>query len=249
MLFRSIDLKEIGARPGDKVRFGLRVASPRLQILEEKPAGFAGDFSNLLEITLSQFGAPIIGGAAQGVSIGFEPDPIEVTQAIQTRKNTLPLVQEKSTVARVYVSMSGTSEAQPVTVCLFGKRNGQALPGSPLKKARVVPPTANRAHLQDTPYFELPKSWTQGTINLQARVRHDYGGSVDSAAVSVTFTPKQVPTYWIVPLNYGTVDTPNLASAAEIASQQSYLRAVFPLPDVKFLVKQIGRASCRVRVC
>lgn len=233
----GIDLKEIGARPGDKVRFGLRVASPRLQILEEKPAGFAGDFSNLLEITLSQFGAPIIGGAAQGVSIGFEPDPIEVTQAIQTRKNTLPLVQEKSTVARVYVSMSGTSEAQPVTVCLFGKRNGQALPGSPLKKARVVPPTANRAHLQDTPYFELPKSWTQGTINLQARVRHDYGGSVDSAAVSVTFTPKQVPTYWIVPLNYGTVDTPNLASAAEIASQQSYLRAVFPLPDVKFLVK------------
>lgn len=233
----AIDLAEIDARPGGKVRFGLRVASPAMQFVDEMPAGFSEDFSKLVEVDLSRFGPLLDGGAEPKAVVGLEADPIEVTQAIQTRQNTLPLVQDKSTVARVYVSVTGTTEAQPVTVCLTGRRGGVNLPGSPLIKKKTVPRTVNRARLDDTPAFALPQSWTEGTVTLQAKVRHFYSGDTFSAPITVTFTPKQIPTYWIVPLNYGTVSTPNVPSSAEIALQQSYLRTVYPLRDVNFVVK------------
>ena len=179
-----------------------------------------------MEIDLSKYG-PILDGLVEPkAKVGLEPDPIEVTQAIQTRQNTLPLVQGKATVARVYVSVSNTSDPQPVTVCLFGRRGSVDLPGSPLKKLQSVPPNVNRARLDDTPAFALPASWTEGDVTLQARVRHAQSGDTWSAPVAVTFKSKQVPTYWIVPLNYGTAGSPSVPSATEISSQQSYLRTV-----------------------
>ena len=43
----AIDLAEINARPGGKVRFGLRVASPAMRIVDEMPAGFSEDFGRV----------------------------------------------------------------------------------------------------------------------------------------------------------------------------------------------------------
>lgn len=233
----AVDLAEISARPGSRVRFGLRVVSPAVQIVDELPRGFSEDFGKLVEVDLARFGPWLGDWAEPKAVVGLEPDPIEVTQAVQTRQNTLPLVQHKATVARVYVSVSGTTDPQPVTVCLYGKRGSVDLPGSPLKKYRTVPPTVNRARLDDTPTFALPASWTEGTVTLQAKVRHAYSGDTLSPPLTVTFTPKQVPTYWIVPLNYGSAASPIVPSSTEIASQQSYLRTVYPLPNVNFVVK------------
>ena len=62
----------------------------------------------------------------------FETNAIEVTQAIQDRDNTLPLVADKRTVARLYADVNGVGSVQPSIVYLYSSSGGNDLPGSPL---------------------------------------------------------------------------------------------------------------------
>ena len=231
----AIDLGEIGNRAGGKVRLGVRVASPKMQFAEDLPRGFTQDFSRLIQVNLSQF-LPFFSGDPNAV-ISLQGDPLEVTQAVQNRQNTLPLVQDKTTVARVYLNVSGTSAAQPVWVYLYGKRGGVNLPGSPLSKFVDVPTTVDRNRLADTPWFQLPASWVSGTVDFRVKFRTTLGDQATSAATTITFAPKNVPTYWVVPINTGSAASPTLISDAEITSQQNYLKALYPLPDVNFVRK------------
>jgi hypothetical protein len=232
----GIDLAEIGAQPGGQARLGLRIASPRLQFIDEVPAGFSRDFKSLIPVDLARFVLPIPVGDSNAV-ISLASNPLEVTQAIQNRFNTLPLVQDKTTVARLYLNVSGTTQAQPLWVYLYGKRGGIDLPGSPLTKLVTVPTSVNRTHLADTPWFVLPASWGSGTVEFKVKFRTTFGAQTTSGPINLTFTPKVVPTFWVVPINTGSASSPVLASDAEILSQQSYLETVYPLADVTFVRK------------
>ena len=232
----AIDLDEIKARPGGSARLGMRIVSPATGLTIEPTPNFSRDFSQLVQVDLGA-AAAVVAGAYANATIAFPANCLELTQAVQTPANTIPLVAGKTTIARVYVSVSGTVNAQSVWVYLHGRRGGVELPGSPLVQHDYVPVAADRADATDTTIFTLPDSWTSGQVEFRVRVEHAYAGEIVSPALTRSFNVREVPTMWIVPINTGTAASPVLVSDAEIASQISYLRAVYPLADVDFVIK------------
>ncbi|MDJ0866917.1 MAG: thrombospondin type 3 repeat-containing protein [Myxococcota bacterium] len=234
----GIDLAEIGAEAGGSTRMGVRIGSATPELDVEIPPQFYRDFSDLIEVSL---GAPILATPAPSVlaSVHLEADPIEITQAVQDRANTLPLVANKATTARVYVDVSSVFALpdQPAIVSLYGSRNGVDLPGSPLAQLHLAPLSIDRDEIEDTANFALPPSWDEGSVEFRAVVRDLFGNQDDSALLARSFTRKETPTYWIVPVNTGTATAPNLPSDAEISDQESYLETVFPVPNVDFVRK------------
>jgi hypothetical protein len=231
----AIDLAEINAEPGDTVGMGVRVASAVNGFVDELPAGFASDFSNLIQVTLGP--SPMPYSPSHSATITLQSDPLEVSQAIQTRQNTLPLVQNKTTLSRVYVDVTGVGSAQPVWTYLYGTRGGSDLPGSPLARVSLVPTSINRRQLSDTPSFVLPSSWPKGDVDFRVKVRSAFGDLSSSGNIPLTFNPKEVPTYWVVPINTGTPASPVLVANSEITSQQNFLQAIYPLQRVDWVRK------------
>lgn len=122
---------------------------------------------------------------------------IEVTQGIQDLMNTMPLVAEKPTFVRAYVTTGG-GDVPGVTASLYGTRGGQPLADSPISlpaRCGVLDGSGpNRALIDDTLNFYLPPDWRTGDVALTVIVNED--GSVpetntgnNSLTVNVTFYP------------------------------------------------------------
>src|SRR5437762_8094352 len=107
---------------------------------------------------------------------------IEIVQVTQDVENSIRLVADKSTVARVFVGLGSESAAiQPPTVTgiLHGRNAaGAALPGSRREPAPIrAPNRPDRNQINHSLVFRLPPEWTAaGTITLRAEVNPD--GSV-----------------------------------------------------------------------
>jgi len=104
------------------------------------------------------------------VQIAIKADALEVVQTIQSIVMDIPLIANKPTYARGYahalINTSGNDQLRPSAV-LYGKLNGQDLPGSPLSpiNSPFIDTTSNlgalRGDLQRSFLFELPQSWVQ----------------------------------------------------------------------------------------
>ncbi|MBV7339854.1 hypothetical protein KFU94_68915 [Chloroflexi bacterium TSY] len=236
----GIDLAEINVKAGEIVHLGLSVSSQNPSFTRDIPANLHYDFSNLVKVAL----AAASGSAAPAdpnATIDFQTErfaaSIEVTQAVQDHANSLPLVEAKSTVARLYLEVSGTDSPQPTKVYLYGRRQGQELSGSPLSMLFLAPTTVDQSQLNQTANFLLPDSWLQGDVEFQGRIVDAFDNEAWSTTISLSFRPTIIPTYWIVPVNTSTVEEPVVIDEAEIAQQESYLRTIFPVPDVNFVRK------------
>jgi len=237
----AIDLAEIGRVPGSSVSCGLTVVSGFPQLENDLPLDHAVDFGGLLHVWLrSGPSGPL------GPSGGIDPDEpivalqvgaLEVTQAIQDRQNTLRLVADKKTVARVYTQVAaiGATDGE-AHVFLYGRRDGIDLPGSPLAQWFLAKNMPDRDSNDDFPSFVLPDSWPRGSVDFRALVWQPQN-EISSTTITLDFSPKQVPIYWVVPLNTGTAAAPNLPDDAGITKRQDYLRTVFPLSAVCFVRK------------
>lgn len=104
---------------------------------------------------------------------------LEVTQAIQDPANTVPLVEGKRTFARAYARLALSSDGATQlslfpNMLLTGTRGGAPLEGSPLRPLNPVQPVLDDAVDRTSPInqflFELPESWTAGTVQLTATV-------------------------------------------------------------------------------
>jgi hypothetical protein len=230
----AIDLEEIQAEPGATLHLGLRVSSPAAGMDASLPADFDKSGGKLLGVATIAKTFPYPFGHA---SVSLDSQPMEVTQAIQTRDNDLPLVEDKKTVVRIYPVVSGTSPFFLATVRLYGRRDGVELSGSPLSQFKIISGPADREDLSTTPYFVLPDDWISGTVELEATVSPllSTGTSSDSATETVTFQPKESPNIWVVPLNTGTEASPVLVSDSIITSQESYLETAYPVASVNFV--------------
>ncbi|HET7011796.1 MAG TPA: hypothetical protein VFI11_13550 [Anaerolineales bacterium] len=104
----------------------------------------------------------------------------EVTQGMQNLDNDMPLVQERTTVARVYVCTDSV-DWPDVRGGIQAWRNDQPLspgPGEPAGKALLPangPITAwancgDRLNVDDSLYFYLPPHWLSGEVTLRAFV-------------------------------------------------------------------------------
>lgn len=158
----------------------------------------------------------------------FEPDPIEITQAIQTRDNRLPLVAGKRTVARVYAKITDRDKPEPVRVRLTGSRNGTILDPAPPEQVFLAPPLIDREQLKHSAVFLLPDSWSRGNVELQATIMDNGVPIVSSRTVRVSFMEKDPLTVWVIPVNFGTKENPLLADEQWVQKEQQYFQSVFP---------------------
>ena len=123
----------------------------------------------------------------------------EVTQGIQRPANDVPLVAGKTTYVRLYPELQDGEDAGAVGARIFGTRDGQALPGSPIYPLNNNIPVSSSSSLADRAdvdggwLFRLPESWTRTgndlipqsdtTITLRA-VIDPYGAYAESDSPS-----------------------------------------------------------------
>jgi len=126
---------------------------------------------------------------------------IDVYQTLSKNStNTIELVSDKPTIVRAYPTIA-TGSQFGVGAELRGTRNGSPLPGSPLRPRfeyrNVTPGALDRTSLSKTFEWELPQSWTDGTIaltaviNPQAYIPESNTANNDDATLTATFTRKQ----------------------------------------------------------
>ncbi len=230
----AIDLHDIEAREGSTVHMGFMVASANPGIIERHPEYFAVDFTDLYVINIPH--TPFPHNDATGVWL--DSKPLEVTQAIQDRDNTLPLVQDKATVVRAYGSAWYVQERQLLYAYLFGKRDGVDLPGSPLRVVFDAPVETTwwRIRLEDSANFLLPKSWASGTIELRTYMTTTNFSSGESSydPLTITFNKRATPTYWYIRINQGNDEYEALQSSETIYAYREYLETVFPVASVNW---------------
>ncbi|NJM40827.1 MAG: hypothetical protein HC853_08670, partial [Anaerolineae bacterium] len=197
---------------------------------------FYTDFTKFIDVSLAP--TPFLSIAPlAGASVSLEAKAIEMTQAVQNRDNTLPLVRNKATVARVYARTANVALAQTVRSYLYASNDGTDLPGSPLVIQQSAPTSIDRNNLNHTANFLLPNSWTQGSYTFSARAADRLGNVASSTPINVGFNTRTVPTVWAVPINTGTQQNPNVTTNANIQNQKDYMRAVYPVHNINFVDK------------
>ena len=99
---------------------------------------------------------------------------IQITQAIQTTTNSVPMVRNRATAMRIFASTNDSSDTTGVTVSLNAYRNGTLLSGSPLN---LGPGTVSRSpsysDLNSTFNTLLPSNWLSGNVTFVATVDSD----------------------------------------------------------------------------
>ncbi len=153
---------------------------------------------------------------------------IELTQATQNAANTVPMVANRPTVARVYLKSAVPLSGQTIT--LSATRNGVALAGSPLSRtgARswVAPDRLNPANSVN---FLLPTTWLSGNVVLTARVMD--GG--EALARSVAFQPMAPLRVTIVPIRYIHAPNGKVYAPPTAVTFPASVQRMFPVPNVE----------------
>ncbi len=178
---------------------------------------------------------------------------IEVTQAIQTADQQMPLAAGKTSLARVFVNPGAV--ADEVEVTLYGSRlavlraaiiDGRAVVyvgwqylGS-LTQTFLAPPSPSRANMADSANFRLPTEWTEaGSLRLEAQVRSTSGVPVPdttwllgaSRTASFSFKATHDLVTYVVPVDEGSV-----VSDATISSFTQNMTTVYPMANPSYPV-------------
>ena len=156
----DLDLDEISATPGGVVNLGLTITdrSTTDPFNDMVGGNHTRDFSHLVKINLAS--RPFSIGAGSPIEYNDSVFPaIEFTQAIQDRSNSLRLVAEKKTVARVYIGTSSGFFDAATMVYLHASQNNIELYDSPLRQWHWSTDSMrgiDRLVVQDTANFVLP---------------------------------------------------------------------------------------------
>ena len=158
---------------------------------------------------------------------------------VQDVNNSIPLVANKATAGRVSVITTGTSSPQPVLEYLYGQRGGNDLPGSPLVQQINAPLAVNRANLNDTANFLLPPSWTTlGEVTFHAEASDFNGHNIASdPATRFSFKARPCRSTGSSRKTMARANAPDLIAQSTIDAFESYVKTVFPVPDVTFVQK------------
>ncbi|MBN1371654.1 MAG: hypothetical protein JW987_06910 [Anaerolineaceae bacterium] len=167
---------------------------------------------------------------------------MEVTQAIQTTSNSVPLVAGRKTVVRIFAKAIIDSGA-PSTISkikLSATRNGVALAGAFETSLPAVSTNPVRSTYGSTVNVYLPDAWTSGTIILTATV--DSAGQVaetveNNNAYSLTLTFNPVPNLkvMIVPVQYKHTPTGVTYPAPTVDTISTKIKNMYPVANVEIL--------------
>jgi hypothetical protein len=188
---------------------------------------------------------------AQPSSVNLTVTGIEVTQGIQLPDNSVSLIANRPTVARVTIGVQNSNDLVPnVTARLKAKdTSGAEIPGTAVLlndgEAISAPPQPDPAQVNDTLNFLLPSTWIEkpaltlsAEVNPDRRVAEsDFNDNV-SADKSVTFLSVPALEIVLVPIAYqpdpaGPVYRPDLGSNN---AGLGNLRRILPVGEVKTTV-------------
>jgi hypothetical protein len=226
----GIDLEEIRARETKMARLGYLVQSSSQDVVVF-PANI-DDLGSYIDLQLIGFTAA---GSSEDVS--FTELDFEVTQAVQDDFNSIPLVAGKPTSARVFM-MKDTFDPASGIVSLRGTRGGIDLPGSPLvdfRAAQNVQPGDLRSQ-QSIGNWGLQQGWAAGEVQFDLTVRRPWiQTTVVRSPLVVPFIATATPTWWVVPVNLGSAESPMLPSDDFIRRAETATLDVFPVSSTDFV--------------
>lgn len=163
------------------------------------------------------------------------PLSLEVTQAVQQPGNSVVLIADRPTFARL--TLTSDVSHTGVDAWLYGARGGADLPGSPIaamNNPRTLKPTANRATLGDTFNFELPTSWASGDVTLWAEASNGSTYDYASESLDVHFTQADPLHVTVVPIAYtctsGGSGTTTPAGPYDYVVDYTY--RIYPVPTI-----------------
>ncbi len=159
---------------------------------------------------------------------------LEVTQAVQDLKNSVPLVADKRTFVRAYVRatspdvVGAVMSASLVGTNSNGVTNGRLIPSNPGRTVTVTT-IASRSYLLDSFYFELPPDWIKAG-NLQFRIESTDASFVceepdgtPNCATTVTFNAVNPLSMKFITMTYkdaaDVAHTPNLADISRATNE------------------------------
>jgi len=122
------------------------------------------------------------------------PPALEITQGIQQPDNSVVLVADRPTFARL--TLTSTVSHTGVNAWLYGSHGSTPLPGSP------IPALNNPRTLGDTFNFELPTSWASGNVTLKVQASNGSTYDYASAPMDVQFTQADPLHVTVVPIHY-----------------------------------------------
>src|SRR5680860_147936 len=166
---------------------------------------------------------------------------IEITQAIQTTTNTIPLVAQRSTAVRVTVATTISDPVPGVTGRLHVFVDGsEVTPPAGLVAINVLtaPPSPQRGNEEDTLNFELPApSGITASSNVDFQVEVSAVGEVNignnSGSVDdLTFVDRTTPSIFFTRINYTPAGfgLPAIGDV-EAGVGDMFARAIFPVND------------------
>lgn len=195
---------------------------------------------------------------------GLELLGLEVTQAIQSLRNSVPLISDRSTWVRAYVRSLGGDQAS-VPVELSGSRAGQAMgtlqptfrpskliDGPILGYAGGEEVGLERSRIISSYAFRLPRAWVleEGTLNLRFRGSQDKiacnaSGVVTTeagceASVFFTYGPSPVVTFFAYSWRSGSLlQQSHRFTTAHLAEAIRQIYSTWPISEVDYSIKEV----------
>lgn len=164
---------------------------------------------------------------------------IEITQAVQDLKNSVPLVAGRNTMLRVYALAVGrTTPVSDVKVSVSARTSSMMLSGSPSAFSATVPLSYDRNSLATTINIPLPQNWTSGEVELTVRLDPDNQIAEQNEAnntITRRFVFHQVPPLdvKIVPIRYKNTRDNYTYPAPTRDSISDWILRTYPISQVK----------------
>ena len=163
-------------------------------------------------------------------------DSLEITQAVQTPSNSVPLVAGRPAIVRVYAKYTGDVVPGNVTVSLTGERNGVALPPVTLGP-QAVSASPSRASYSSSFNVPLPDTWLSGTVVMTAtidseQVEDESDETNNTATATLKFNTVPALDIVIVPVRY--TDTPSGQTYAPptVDTISDFIERTYPLSTI-----------------
>ncbi|MBN1811586.1 MAG: hypothetical protein JXA14_07105 [Anaerolineae bacterium] len=161
------------------------------------------------------------------------PPALEITQGIQQPDNSVVLVADRPTFARL--TLTSTVSHAGVNAWLYGSRDGTPLPDSPipaLNNPRTLKTTANRASLGDTFNFELPTSWASENVTLEVQASNGFTYDYASGPMDVQFTQADSLHVTIVPIAYTCTSGGTTTPTGPHDYVTDFTYRIYPVPSI-----------------
>ncbi len=173
---------------------------------------------------------------------------LEVNQVVQDWSNSVPLIAGKATTVRAHLQSLGTQPLR-VTGQLHGFRNGSEIlpPLDPKNPGGFILARTNaadlRAVLNNSLNFELPDSWTMGTVTLTFQSTNGVActepSGPNNCSATVAFLPSITPRIKFFGVTWvGTDGVTHSNSPALIADLAPRLVSCYPAAAVDSLTSE-----------